>query len=526
VIDLATLWPHQLYALEEIPRRIAAGERRICLTSPTGGGKTKCLIGLIEWAVENDWQAVLYTNRKLLIDQLVGVLSQHGIRFGVRSADYEDDLDQPVQISSLPTENARVFKRGKWKIHGNGRPTLALVDEFHLNKGAVAQKVVDEHIKSGGAFVGVTATPIDVGHMADTLVVAGTPSELRECGALAPAFHYGPDEPDMRGFKQNVKTGEYTEGDVRKAIMTKAIFGRVLEHYRLYNPDQRPTILFAPGVAESMWFAEELTRAGIRSAHIDGTGYWLDGHFQHTTDRRHLLKACREGDIKILSNRFVLREGLDLPEISHLIFATVMGALQTYLQAGGRALRACKGKTRATIQDHGAHYLRHGSINMDRQWNLSYTEGMLATLRADEFRTHGEAEPICCPQCGLVRKSGPVCPQCHHQCDKRIRRVIQQDGTLKEQVGSYFGERIERCKDNTAQLWRSYYFRAKRSRNHMTFNQARALFVHERHYWPPKNLPLMPMHPLDWYRKVCEVETSRLYPQEQEARREAVPLLW
>jgi superfamily II DNA or RNA helicase len=508
-----SLWPSQEYALAEVPRRILAGERKICLTSPTGGGKTLILCGLVEWALEHRFKVVLYTNRKLLISQLVGVLEGQGISFGVRAANYQDQRELRVQISSLPTERSRVLnsdKWNKWEVHGHGERVLALVDEAHLNASNTAQTVLGRHIDDGGAYVGVTATPIDLGHLYDTLVVAGTPSELRQCGALVPAYHYGPDEPDMRDFKQNVKTGEYSEGDVRKAIMTKCIFARVLEYYHRLNPDQRPTILFGPGVKESIWFAEQLTAAGIRTAHIDGEGVWLDGEYERGTNREEILRMTRNGDIKVLCNRFVLREGLDLPEVSHLIIATVFGGLRSYLQALGRGLRACSGKDRCVVQDHGGHWWRHGSVNMDRQWNLCSTENMIAGMRAERLRDKKETEPICCAQCGMIRKSGSICPQCNFESSKRSRMVMQRDGTLREHTGDIFKPRRIKELPNTSKIWTQCYYRAKNSRNRMTFNQAEALFFLENYYYPPRSMPLMPVNPMDWYASVVDVPRERL----------------
>lgn len=508
------LWPHQACALEEIPRRIDAGSRRLCLTSPTGGGKSKIICGLIAWAVERGWYAVLYTNRKLLIEQLAGVLEGHGIRFGVRASGHEDRRELPVQISSLPTEGVRTLKRQHWDVHGTGmgRRVLAVVDEAHLNKSDTAQQMLAAHYERGDSYVGVTATPMDLGHLYDELVVAGTPSELRKCGALVPAYHYGPDEPDLRGFKANVKTGEYSERDVRKAVMTKCVFGRVWEWYQKLNPERRPTILFGPGVPESVWFAERLCEQGVRAAHLDGNGIWLDGAYRRssTEERQELLEAVRRGEVEVLCNRYVAREGLDLPEVSHLILATVMGSLQTYLQSAGRGLRACPGKDNLTIQDHGGHWHRHGSVNADRQWSLNLSAHVVNGLREERLREKREPEPIHCPHCGRIRSSGPVCPQCGHQSDKRSRVVIQTDGTLREHTGDIYKPRRVRLVNDTMAKWRTMYFRAKRSRNGMTFRQAEALFFVENHHYPPRDLPLMPRHDLDWFRPVAEVAAERL----------------
>src|SRR6266852_6300841 len=168
-------WNHQERAVSETVAALTTGLRKICVTSPTGGGKTWIICMLIEWAVAQGKHVVLYTNRRLLIDQLSRVLEKHGIKFGVRAAGHEDRRELQVQISSLPTERARVLKAEKWKIHGHGKDVLAIVDEAHLNASETAQKILALHLEAEGAYVGFTATPIGLGHLYETLIVAGTP---------------------------------------------------------------------------------------------------------------------------------------------------------------------------------------------------------------------------------------------------------------------------------------------------------------------------------------------------------------
>jgi superfamily II DNA or RNA helicase len=503
-----TLWPHQTQAVSDTIAALAAGQRKICVTSPTGGGKTWIICMLIEWAVEQGKHVVLYTNRRLLIEQLSRVLEKHGIKFGVRAAGYEDRRELQVQIASLPTERMRTLKTERWTIHGHGKDVLAIVDEAHLNASGTAQKVLALHHDGGGAYVGFTATPINLGHLYETLIVAGTPTDLRNCGALVPAYHYGPDEPDMRGFKPSVKTGEYSEDNVRKAIMTPCIFGRVWDHWIRINPEQRPTLLFAPGVNESIWFAQQFRNRGIRAAHIDGEGVWIDGEYHRGTDRQRILEAVRTGEIKVLCNRFVLREGLDLPEVSHLIVATVMGSVQSYLQSCGRGLRKAPGKDRCTIQDHGGHWWRHGSVNIDRQWELVSTDNIIRAKREETLRQKKEPEPICCPKCSMIRASGAVCPGCGHEWQKRSRIVIQQDGKLTEHHGDIFRPRLTTLKPDTVKLWKQNYYRCRHA--DMTFRAARGLFFKDHGYWPSNDLPLMPTREVDWFQKIKDVPPDRL----------------
>ncbi len=507
-------WPQQVYCSAEVPRRLTSGERKILVTCPTGGGKTVMIRDLIEWALDNGYLVVVYTNRRLLVRQLVRVMKKHGIECGVRMDGYQDRRELPVQISSLLTEASRVFKQERWQIHGHGRKVLAIVDEAHLNKSNVAEQALSLHLDHGGAYVGFTATPIGLAHLYESLVIAGTPSQLRASGCLVPAYHVGVDEPDMREFRQSVKTGEYTEDDVKKAIMTKCVFGRVIEHYNHLNPKRLPTILFAPGVPESRWFAEEFTKAGFPAAHIDSEGVWVDGEYEPGGDREAILERVATGEL-ILCNRFIAREGLDLPAVAHIILATVMGSLQTYLQSCGRGARAYPGKTKFTIQDHGGHWHRHGSVNEDRDWCLDWTEQSISTARIEKFRSKETSEPICCPNCHLIRASGADCPRCGNRSNRKVRMVVQQDGRLVPHEGDVYKPRKTRTTPETEKLWASQYYRAKKSRNRMNFNQAEALFFRENGYYPPRTLPLMPTSPTDWCLPVADVPFPRLIRAER-----------
>jgi len=509
------LWPHQKFALDEIPALLASGERKILLTSPTGGGKTMILCGLIEWAQERGWKAILYTNRKMLVEQLIGVLNEQGIRCGVRAAGYRDERYEAVQVSSLPTERSRTLgKDAKWDIHGNGQQCLVLIDEAHLNGTGAAVEMLERHEAAGHPYVGFTATPLDLGALYTKLVVAGKPSELRACGALVPAHHWGPDEPDMRKFKQN-QNGEFSENDIRKAMMSKTIFGRVLEWYRKLNPDQRPSLLFAPGVGESIWFAEQFTEWGIPWAHLDGSNVWLDGELRETSHdlRQEVIARLKDGTIKGISNRFVLREGIDIPQVSHCIIATVFGALKTYLQSVGRVLRKCAGKNLATIQDHGGMWHRHGSANADRVWDLRMTETNVAGMRKQRLQEKKEIEPIRCYRCGLIRAAGPVCPQCGTRFVKRSRPVVQANGECREMVGDIYRPRRVKCFSGTPKDWERAYYQAKNSKTRMTFNQALGFFFYRFHYFPPRDIALMPIDEYDFFLPVADVPSARLIPK-------------
>ncbi len=521
-------WPHQSFGVAEVIRHAAAGETRICLTSPTGGGKSRMIERLAQWGLANGRGVCIYVNRKLLMDQLIRGFRETGMDFGARAADHFRERHKPLQLCSLQTEHSRVVKRDVWAMHDAG---LVIVDEAHVNDNPSANAVIDGHLRDGATVVGLTATPLGLSGRYDVLVQAGRMSELRACGACIPATHFGCDEPDLSKIKNYRVGDDLTEKQNVKAMMVPGVHGRVIDWFKTLNPHALPSIGFAPGVTESIGFAEAFEKAGIPAAHIDGKEIWFRGsRCQSTEERREQLKKdSQSGKVRIVWNRFVLREGINMPWLAHGVLACVFGSVQTYLQACGRLLRAHPGVPSVTIQDHGGNWWRHGSVNADREWNLDFTSNIVAGLREDAFAGGGgegepppPPEPFLCVQCkGVVVlaavRRGPlaVCPHCGFTMDftRRGRTVIQFDGTLHEHPGGPFKRKRVDHRPDTEALWVKYYWRAKNSE--MTFKQAVGLFAHEQHYWPPKHLPLMPKEPLDWFIPVKSVPFNRLRPKEE-----------
>jgi superfamily II DNA or RNA helicase len=515
---VSDLWPHQQRGIGEVTAALLRGERRVLVTSPTGGGKTRIMADLIWRALGEGKRVVLYTNRRLLREQLSEVMHGFGLQHGVRASGHFPDGEQPFQVSSIQTEGSRVLRKGSWGLYD---ANLALIDEAHCQVGETVKQLLDAHIQEGASYVGFTATPLGLAALYDCLVVAGTASELRRCGALVPCLHYGPDEPDLRHIGKVALGEDLSEQQNVKAIMTPTVWGRVYEWWKRLNPQGKPTILFAPGVKESLWFAEQFQAQGVSAAHIDGQEVWVHGEFRNTSPeaRREVLEDSKAGRVKVVCNRFVLREGIDAPWLGHGVLATVFGSLQSYLQAGGRLLRAHPGIQSVVIQDHGGNWHRHGSLNADREWRLDDTPGRVSALREERLRQKKEAEPFRCPGCGRVWVAGTVCREDYGGCGyelcsgKRSRPVVQVDGSLQEMFGDIYTPRTAAVAPDTAKLWERMYWRARKSKRPMSFRQAEALFFQDHGYYPPRTLPFMPREENDWFRKVSEVPFDRLIPK-------------
>lgn len=523
-----TRWPHQIQAVADVGAAIQAGYKRICVTSPTGGGKTTIMADLISGWLAEGLKVSLYTNRKMLRRQISESLEEKGLKHGVRASGTYAKLWEKLQVSTMQTEDSRCFGDDpEWQLHEADR---VLVDEAHLQTGPTARRILDRHVADGAVQVGLTATPIDLGGAYDHLIIAGTPSTLRACGALVLAHHYGPDEPDLRRLKewQQAQREEMPQADgitekaSAKAIMTPGVLGRVLHWWRKLC-DGKSTVLFGPGQKHALFFAEGFHRAGVSAAHVDSEIVWINGVTYRSTDktRAEIRQLHKTGAVKLVTNRFVMREGIDWPWIECICLATICGSLKTYLQGVGRGLRACTGKHHLDILDFGGNWWRWGSVNADRHWELDQTSRELASVRADRLRNPqpGDQPQACrCPQCSAILL-GWKCRQCGYEIPRgsaRSRPVVELDGTLTEMKGEPFRPRRKMAdREKAEKLWKQCFYRARSERWDATFFQAEALFCRESGgLYPPQGLPLMPLDRKDMARRVRDVPFEKLVPEE------------
>jgi len=162
------------------------------------------------------------------------------------------------------------------------------------------------------------------------------------------------------------------------------------------------------------------------------------------------MEGSRNGKYKVVSNRFVLREAIDMPWLYHGIAACTFSTLASYLQASGRVLRYTPLWDHVIWQDHGSNIHRWGFINEDREWEIGkgnqqhYSERKEAGERAKDA---GEVEPIVCPKCDGCRTHGTQCPHCGHVHKMTTRHVRQEDGTLKLVRGRFFKRSPEKTLD-------------------------------------------------------------------------------
>jgi DNA repair protein RadD len=508
------LRPNQQLALDEVDAYRSAGGRAAVVTMPTGGGKSLYAVEECRRALSRNQKAMIYGNRKILVEKMFDDFASAGMDFGAQVAGYAQDALADIQVASIQTVSGR-FERKQMDLFD---ADIVIVDEGHEETGRRGELVISEHKRRGATVVALTATPIGMAGLYDKLIVAGTNSELLRAGALVPAMTYAPDEPSFKAFKNKTKGILELDGECREKMLP-VIFGRVIENRAVLNPDGKPGVLFADSVPSSLYFAEHFFANGIPAGHIDAQRIWINGETMEATpaNRKRLRNASETGEVKIVCNRYVLRVGVDWPHIYHMMFGCTCGSVGPYIQMGGRGLRALNPVAAAEIlarygpkdfviaQDHGGNFWRHDSLNADRDWNLSDTEKSIAGERAEQFRTKAKAEPIVCPFCFKVRNGGVKCPKCGKVCKGHKRMVIQTDGKLVPVYGDIYQPRRDAAP--TPELhaaWKACVFRMRNTGR--TFAQARGLFMKENNYVEPgPDFPCMPPDERGWYRRVDEI---------------------
>lgn len=483
--------------------RILGRPFRICLDAPTGSGKRIIAVNELR---EPTRQLVL-THRTILLTQAIKELTAWNIHHGVIAPGYKVNLTAPIQVGMTQT----ILKR----LDRLQLPDFddVHIDELHAQRGPKYRELFDRLYDGGANLIGYSATPANLEGVVDEVVRIVTVPELIKQGYLRPPRVFSCGQPDLKKLEKLRRDayGEYIAGDVDKLVKPQIIFGSVVQHYkRLTNGSA--FFLFAHSVKASIWWAQMMMGKGIPTAHIDGDDVWVDGKFYKSDS------VCRQavfgrtkpgGDLKGISNRFVLREGVDCPWIGHVILTAPVGSRVAFNQQCGRA--RAEGQEYYIVQDHSGSCLSHPPLDSVEPWDWRAPPGLAEKQYVAEMRADIIPEPIVCPKCMGQRMTGAVCPYCGYRYAKHARFVQQVDGTLRLIEGkSWKPQKVTRSPDDT-DVWKRLYFGAVKNKQTRTFEQIRAYYAYSNNWrWLPRDLPLMPVAEGDWFLPVGRVPMSRL----------------
>ena len=532
-------WPHQREGVKQAIAALENGAKSLCLTSPTGSGKSHMIFAMLRYALSHGKRAVLFTNRILLTQQMMRELDKTGIDHGVISASmpqYEYE-HRPVQLATIQTILSRRRSDENYWVDAD----LVIADEVHQVASGDSAELLNEYKERGAKGCHITATPLGVAGVCDQLIVAAGTRQLQKDGRLCYARWHAPSELDTRKLVKGKVDLSLTERQAASTwgrtdqVRTK-IVGNILEHYAGLHPQQTHTLFFAPDVRSSLWFAQFCHGRGIRALHVDGTDFWVDGEMHDRKSEQSRFEDAmdewRDGYIPVITNRFVLREGIDEPLIKCVILGTPVGSYRSFLQMVGRGLRTHDTKEVCIVVDHGGNWWRHGSVNVDVDWHDVFhcsDPDVLSKNRIAEMRETGESAGVGCPNCGMVHKGKKrmiYCQYCNHKFDlgKASRPIMQADGKLVQVNGEPVKQWKIKATPENERIWNGLYYNALRKNKDVTFNQLYQQFAYKMAvekgsrtrpaFWkahhPPRDMPLMPVNKNDWHAKVQDVRKESL----------------
>ena len=364
---MSQLRDYQATAAEAVRAAMWGGARRVCLVMPTGAGKTRTAGELARLVVSQGRRVLWLAHRSELVDQAVEALVALGLSVGAMcsSATSPPNPFAPVQVASVQTLLAR-----------RARPPADLIvaDEAHHFAEAARRwaELLDAY--PSALIVGPTATPergdgCGLEKQFDRIVTGPTVAELTELGHLVPCEVLRPDKP--------LEPGKIAQNPVDAVVA--------------HAPGRRCAV-FARSVPLAEQYAAEFRMQGISARAISAETPW--------GERRDAIAAFRRGEVRVLTNCYVLTEGFDAPELSCVVVARGCGSAGMWLQMVGRALRPAPGKRDALVLDLRGVSHEHGRPEDEREYSLSGTG-----IRLRDQQSY-------CPVCGAARTPPEPCESC------------------------------------------------------------------------------------------------------------------
>lgn len=357
--------------------------RRGMISLPTGSGKTRVAVQAIVEAMRYDGfrgNILWVADRDELCEQAVEAWRQVWSAIGAQETRLRISRlwagqpapwrtsDRHVVVATIQTLNARLKNRRS----GYGlltEFTLIVFDEAHRSIAPTFTSVMQEtglthRQKEDEPFlIGLTATPYrghdeeETGRLVkrygrQRLDAGAFPSdnpedvvsELQNMHVLALADHQTIDGGDFslnddelgemnRETRPPWLPRSVEERIARDSARTNRILDACETQVRRVDPGW-PVLIFATSVEHAQTVAALLSTRGVASRAVSGT--------TEASTRRRVVEDFRRGDLKVLVNYGVFREGFDAPRTRVIIVARPVYSPNLYFQMIGRGLRGPK----------------------------------------------------------------------------------------------------------------------------------------------------------------------------------------
>lgn len=388
---------------------------RVLIQAPTGAGKTALTVHMMKRAAERGLSSFFIVHQKELLSQTSQALWMQKLEHGmIVSGKAKSKL--PVQVASVQTLVNR--------LESYDSPALIIIDEAHRATSASYRKVIEAY--PDAMVVGLTATPQrtdgkPLGDLFSHIICGPTIRSLIDMGFLS---DYKLFAPQVGIDVSNVSTtgGDYNKGELEAAADVPTIIGDAVTHYKKLCNGKK-CVVMCVSIKHAKHVADSYNSSGIPAVCIEGT--------MSEAERKKAINKFKSGEVKVITNVQLLIEGVDIPSIEVVQWLRPTQSLIVYMQGNGRGLRPFNGKNHLIILDHVNNCMRHGLPDQHREWSL---DGQAPTKRKKSGDDEdADVNVSTCNQCYAVFMSGvDTCPQCGAPVEKKVRKIEQADGDLKE----------------------------------------------------------------------------------------------
>jgi DNA repair protein RadD len=445
-MNLTPLYAYQEAALARVWEAIEAGETRIMLMLPTGGGKTVLAAHIFAHRSQQGKVSAFPVPLLSLIGQTYERFKQYGLRsLGVIQARHPlTNANAMLQICSIQTLAAR-RKSGKRMIDNL---CLVIVDEAHLKHGEIYQLMQEW---PDVIFIGLSATPWakGLGKHWEKLIVCETIAGLIAWGKEHPkeglcefVTYARGKTPELGKVKNNIEGNDYDVGALAKVMDDDVLVGDIVNTWQELGED-RPTFAFCVNRAHGKHVNRCFNEAGVASEYMDGN--------TPATEREEIFERYRAGVTKIICSVGVLLAGVD-EDVRCVIVARPTKSPILWVQLIGRGLRRAEGKDHLKILDHSSNSLRLNIVDLIFFDKLHDGKKGPDLWSDEEREAPAEARvalPKLCPECSaVIARHELKCTQCGHEfkpvCEVKVIEgdLVKLGGGETGRIGATHEERL------------------------------------------------------------------------------------
>jgi len=332
---------------------------RVLLVKPTGTGKT---ILFMNYAINRKKRTLILTNAEELIDQAIIAAKQLNPNVSIgKFIRNERDLDSQIIVASVAT-----LKNINNLILVDRDFDLIIYDEAHHAVAPTSKRIlyafgmcdldtaghdnvefIEPHFMEGRKLIGVTATPdrtdeIELGKIFHERIDAPSLEWFIDKGYLCDLrflnIDTGIDMSDVRSY-----LGDLSEKDMAKKLIETGYIAELYNVIDEHFDDCKHILLYLPDVNSTKLCTKLLKGKNISSDYVVGS--------DNSDRRREVIRRFKDGEIRVLVNCLVLKEGFDAPNTDAIILCRPTKSKLLLKQIIGRGTRNSDNKSICKIGD-------------------------------------------------------------------------------------------------------------------------------------------------------------------------------